>query len=55
MTHRPRYIRVRSNGGRSEGQQYDILAIELYDSPENIYTRLVFSDGNDTVYVIACL
>lgn len=28
----------------------DILAIELYDTPENIFSRLVFSDENDTVY-----
>lgn len=28
----------------------DILAIELYDTPENIFSGLVFSDGNDTVY-----
>lgn len=28
----------------------DILLIELYDTPENIFSRLVFSDENDTVY-----
>lgn len=28
----------------------DILAIELYDTPENIISRLVFSDENDTIY-----
>ena len=28
----------------------DILAIELYDTPENIFSRLVFSDKNDVVY-----
>ena len=28
----------------------DILAIELYDTPENIFSRLVFSDENDVVY-----
>ena len=28
----------------------NILAIELYDTPENIFSRLVFSDENDTVY-----
>ena len=28
----------------------DILAIELYDTPENIFSRLVFSDENDIVY-----
>ena len=27
-----------------------VLAIELYDSPENIFDRLVFSDENDIVY-----
>lgn len=27
-----------------------ILSIELYDTPENIFSRLVFSDENDTVY-----
>lgn len=27
-----------------------VLAIELYDSPENIFDRLVFSDENDNVY-----
>ena len=28
----------------------DILAIELYDTPENIFSRLVFSDENDVIY-----
>ena len=28
----------------------DSLLIELYDSPENIFSRLVFSDENDHVY-----
>ena len=28
----------------------DIILIELYDTPENIFSRLVFSDENDTVY-----
>lgn len=28
----------------------DILSIELYDTPENIYSRLVFSDENDIIY-----
>ncbi|MBQ7265236.1 MAG: hypothetical protein IJS61_03970 [Firmicutes bacterium] len=28
----------------------DILAIELYDTPENIFSRLVFSDENDIAY-----
>ena len=28
----------------------DILAIELYDTPENIFSRLVFSDANDHIY-----
>ncbi len=28
----------------------NILAIELYDSPLNIFDRLVFSDENDNVY-----
>ena len=28
----------------------DILLIELYDSPENIFSRLVFSDENDDIY-----
>ena len=28
----------------------DILLIELYDSPENIFSRLVFSDANDDIY-----
>lgn len=28
----------------------DILLIELYDTPENIFSRLVFSDENDTIY-----
>lgn len=27
-----------------------ILSMELYDTPENIFSRLVFSDENDTVY-----
>lgn len=29
----------------------DILSIELYDTIENIFSRLVFSDENDNVYV----
>ena len=28
----------------------DILSIELYDTPENIFSRLVFSDKNDIIY-----
>ena len=28
----------------------DILLIELYDLPENIFSRLVFSDENDDIY-----
>ena len=28
----------------------DVLAIELTDTPENIFERLVFSDENDVVY-----
>ena len=28
----------------------EILLIELYDEPENIFARLVFSDENDVVY-----
>lgn len=28
----------------------DILLIELYDTPENILSRLVFSDENDNIY-----
>lgn len=28
----------------------DILSIELYDTPENIFSRLVFSDENDNLY-----
>ena len=28
----------------------DILPLELYDTPENIFSRLVFSDGNDNIY-----
>lgn len=28
----------------------DILLIELYDTPENIFSRLVFSDENDNIY-----
>lgn len=28
----------------------DVTAIELQDSPENIFSRLVFSDENDQVY-----
>ena len=28
----------------------DILSIELYDTRENIFSRLVFSDENDNVY-----
>ena len=28
----------------------DILAIELYDTPENIFSRLVFSDEHDIIY-----
>ena len=29
----------------------DILLIELYDTPENIFSRLVFSDGDDNVHI----
>ena len=29
----------------------DILLIELYDTAENIFSRLVFSDENDNVYM----
>ena len=28
----------------------DILSIELYDTPENVFSRLVFSDEKDNVY-----
>lgn len=35
---------------RSRIAEDDILAIELYDTPENIFSRLVFSDENDTIY-----
>lgn len=28
----------------------EIIAIELYDTPENIFSRLVFSDENDVIY-----
>lgn len=28
----------------------DVLTIELYDTPENIFSRLIFSDENDNVY-----
>lgn len=28
----------------------DILQIELFDTPENIFSRLVFSDENDNIY-----
>ena len=28
----------------------DLLMIELYDTPENIFDRLVFSDENDHIY-----
>lgn len=28
----------------------DNLLIELYDTPENIFSRLVFSDENDEIY-----
>ena len=28
----------------------DILLIELYETPENIFSRLVFSDENDNIY-----
>ena len=28
----------------------DILLIELYDTPKNIFSRLVFSDENDVIY-----
>ena len=28
----------------------NILSIELYDTPENIFSRLVFSDENDNIY-----
>lgn len=28
----------------------DVLSIELVDSPENIFDRLVFSDENDCIY-----
>ena len=28
----------------------DILMIELYDTPENIFSRLVFSDEDDNIY-----
>ena len=31
----------------------DILSIELYDTPENIFSRLVFSDENDHIYTEA--
>lgn len=31
-------------------QRNDVLAIELQDSPVNIFNRLVFSDENDRVY-----
>jgi len=30
--------------------QEDVLAIELQDTPENIFDRLVFSDENDVIY-----
>ena len=29
----------------------DILSIELYDTPENIFSRLVFSDINDNIFI----
>ena len=29
----------------------DVLLIELYDTVENIFSRLVFSDENDNVYI----
>ena len=28
----------------------DNLLIELYDTPENIFSRLIFSDENDEIY-----
>ena len=28
----------------------DTLLIELYDTPENIFSRLIFSDENDEIY-----
>ena len=28
----------------------DVLSVELYDTPENIFSRLVFSDENDNIY-----
>ena len=28
----------------------DILSIELYDTPENIFSRLIFSDENNHIY-----
>ncbi len=28
----------------------DILSIELYDTPENIFSRLIFSDEDDKIY-----
>lgn len=31
-------------------RQKDVLAIELRDTPENIFDRLVFSDENDVIY-----
>ena len=35
---------------RTRISRNDILAIELYDTPENIFSRIVFSDDNDAVY-----
>lgn len=29
----------------------DILPIELYDTPENIFSRLIFSDKDDKIYI----
>lgn len=35
---------------KTELDRDDILSIELYDTPENIFSRLVFSDENDNLY-----
>lgn len=36
---------------RSRISRDGILTIELYDTPENIFSRLVFSDENDNNYI----
>lgn len=39
-----------SHNFRNRILEKDVLAIELVDTPENIFDRLVFSDENDNIY-----